>query len=106
MLPPTMGGGGIGTTCRFGRYDGAVLKYSWLRCRCDCRLAHVHRSPLLRVGSGRLRGLNLNRDRRKMSLMRLSPLLRGRTRVDSAVAAVEAGAPLHVRKQPLVLNLV
>src|SRR5712692_4093488 len=106
LLPPTIGGGGIGTTCRFGRYDGAVLKYSWLRCRCDCRLAHVHRSPLLRVGSGRLRVLNLNRDRRNMSLMRRSLLLRCRTRVDSAVAAVEADARLRVVDHRLVVNVV
>src|SRR5258708_33532661 len=59
LLPPTIGGGGIGTTCRFGRYDGAVLKYSWLRCRCDCRLSHVHPTPLLRVGSPPPRLFNL-----------------------------------------------
>ena len=50
----------IRTTCRFGRNDGAVVKYSRPRCGRDRRLAHVHGSPLLRIGSRRLRVLSLN----------------------------------------------
>src|SRR5258708_13114919 len=50
--------------------------------------------------------LNLNRGRRNMSFMRDSLLLRCRTRVDSAVAAVVADAGLRPVDHRLVVNVV
>src|SRR5260370_33001129 len=52
---------------RSRRNDGAVVKYSRPRCGRDRRLAPVHGSSLLRIGSRCLRVLGLTLDRRKMS---------------------------------------
>ena len=92
LISATIGRRRIRRPCRFGWHDGAVVQYSGFRSRCDRRLAHVHRSPLLRVGSCCLRMLSLNSYRRDMPLMRRSLLLRRRTRVDPAIAPVVADA--------------
>src|ERR1700687_3753943 len=81
----TIGRRCIGCPRRFRRNDGAVVEYSRPRCGRDRRLAHVDGSPLLRIGSRRLRMLSLNRDRRNMSLTRRSLFLRRWAPGDSAL---------------------
>ena len=85
-------GWSIRRSCRFGRYRATVIEISGPGCRCDAWLAHVRRRALLRVGSGCLRMLSLNRYRRDMSLTRRSLFLSRRTRADAAVAAVVTDA--------------
>src|SRR6266403_796137 len=99
---------GIRRTCRFSMNDGAVAKYSRPRCGSNRWLAHVHGSPLLRVGSRRVRMMSLNRDRRHMSLTRCSLFLRRWTPVDPAVAAVVADmvlVPVNYCRVVDVVNL-
>src|SRR5258707_14104663 len=91
---------------RFRRHNCRVVKYSRLRCRCDRRLSHIRGSPLLRIASRRLRMLSLNRDRGKVSLTRYSLLLRSRTRVDPAIAAVVADVVHVVVDYRCVVNVV
>src|ERR1700686_3463151 len=100
-----IGGRSVGCSWRFGRYHGAVAKYSGLRCRCDRWLAHVYGGPLLGIGSRRLRMLSLNRDWGDMSLVRRSFLLRRWTRVDPAIAAVVADMGFVVNDYGLVVHV-
>jgi len=59
-------------------------------CRCHGWTAHVRLCPHLRIASRLLHMLSLRCYWRDMPLMRVGLLFRRRTRVDSAVAAVEA----------------
>src|ERR1700676_350342 len=105
-IGPAIGRRSIRSPCRFRRHYGAVVQCSWFRRRCDRRLAHVHGSPLLRVGSRRLRMLSLNRDRRGMSLMRRRFLLRRWTRFDATIAAVVTDVGLVVIDYGRVVHVV
>src|SRR5208282_4237866 len=89
-------GWSIRRSCRFGRYSATVIKVSRPRRGCHAWLAHVRRRALLRVGSGRLRMLSLNRYRRDMSLTRRRLVFRPGARVDSTVAAVVTDVTLVV----------
>src|SRR5208282_3349170 len=86
----------IGCPCLFGRYGGAVVKCSRLRSSCYCRLALVHRNPLLRVSASSLRMLSLSGYRRDMFLVCRGLILGGRTRGYPPAAAVVAD-PVHCR---------
>src|ERR1039458_2880065 len=99
-------GWSIRRSCLFGRYSATVIKISGPGGRCHAWLAHVRRRALLRVGSGRLRMLSLNRYRRDMSLPRRRLVFRPWTRADSTVAAVIADVVLVVVPHGGVVNIV
>src|SRR5258708_14677260 len=106
MICAAIGGGRIRRPWRFRRHNCRVVKYSRLRCRRDRRLSHIRGSPLLRISARCLRMLSLNRDRGKVSLTRYSLLLRSRTRVDPAIAAVVADVVHVVVDYRCVVNVV
>src|SRR5438270_3404335 len=82
--------------CLLGRYHRTVFEGSRFRGSCDWWFAMVRRSSQLRLRPSSLGMLSLNRDRRNMSLMCDSLLLRRWTRIDPPITAVVAD-PVHRR---------
>src|ERR1700680_4735655 len=76
----------------FGRYDSAIVEYSWFRSCSHRRLSMVRGSPQHWDRARSLHMLSLNGYRRNMSLVCGSLFFGRRTLVDPTVTAIVADA--------------